>query len=65
MEAPHHWTDGCALLIEERTSASGTRWEQRSYLDPLTGVALYVEAVPPGAGRSFTTAPHSWTQAAD
>ena len=36
---------------------------QRSYLDPVSGRALFVEAVPQGVGRSFTTAPRHWVDA--
>ena len=61
---PRHWTDGCRVLGEARTSPSGAPWFQRTYLDPLSGVALFVEAVPPGTGRSFTTAPRHWVDAA-
>jgi hypothetical protein len=32
-------------------------------LDPRTGRAPFVEAVPVGAARSFTTAPDRWTTA--
>jgi N-methylhydantoinase B len=62
--APGHWTDGCAVLEVERTSPTGHPWLLRSYLDPVSGHALFVEAVPRGAGRSFTTAPSHWTEAA-
>ena len=61
--APQHWTTGCAVLESTRTSARGIAWLQRSYLDPLSGRALYVEAVPVGAARSFTAAPSRWTGA--
>jgi N-methylhydantoinase B len=61
--APDHWTDGCPVLAEERETASGRRWLSRTYLDPLDGRALHVEAVPLGAPRSFTTAPRHWTEA--
>jgi N-methylhydantoinase B len=62
--APAHWTDGCPVLETERCSSVGAPWTQRTYLDPISGRALYSEAVPPGAPRSFTTAPDHWTQAA-
>jgi N-methylhydantoinase B len=61
--APDHWTTGCPVLEAERTSARGVPFRQRSYLDPSTGRALYVEAVPVDAPRSFTTAPARWTGA--
>ena len=60
--APDHWTDGCPVVEEARLSPTGTGWIQRSYLDPGSGRVLYVEAVPRGAGRSFTTAPFHWTR---
>jgi N-methylhydantoinase B len=63
--APAHWTDGCPVLEIERRSSVGTPWCQRTYLDPLTGRALHTEAVPPRAPRSFTTAPHHWTNACE
>jgi N-methylhydantoinase B len=59
--APAHWTDGCPTLDEERRTARGTGWLQRTYLDPVSGRSLAVEAVPLGWGRSFTAAPVHWT----
>jgi N-methylhydantoinase B len=61
--APDHWTSGCPVLEARRTSARGIEWEQRSYLDPRSGRALYVEAVPVGATRSFSSSPRRWTDA--
>lgn len=61
--APTHWTDGCPVLERTRTSARGVAWVQRSYLDPHSGRALFVEAVPEGTGRSFTAAPTRWAGA--
>jgi N-methylhydantoinase B len=61
--APMHWTAGCPVLEADRTSARGIAWRQRSYLDPMSGRALYVEAVPVDAPRSFTTAPTRWADA--
>lgn len=61
--APAHWTSGCPVLETTRTSARGVEWSQRSYLDPSTGRALYVEAVPVGVARSFTAAPARWVGA--
>lgn len=58
--APPHWTDGCPVL-EERLSGEGPGVVVRSYLDPLTGRALYVEAVPAGEPRSFELSPNRWT----
>jgi N-methylhydantoinase B len=61
--APRHWTDGCPVL-EEPFAPSEGRVTVRSYLDPATGRALYVEAVPNGEPRSFATLPDRWTAAA-
>jgi N-methylhydantoinase B len=58
--APAHWTDGCPTIEEERRTARWTGWLQRTYLDPLTGRSLAVEAVPLGWGRAFTSAPAHW-----
>jgi N-methylhydantoinase B len=54
--APGHWTDGCPTLEEPLAG----RTIRRTYLDPITGAALAVEAVPDTGGRSFTTAPAWW-----
>jgi N-methylhydantoinase B len=54
--APGHWTDGCPVLEERRTTVAATIVE-RAYLDPRTGRFLYVEAVPEGIGRSFAVSP--------
>jgi len=59
--APDQWADGCAVLEEARTSATGASWTRRTYLDPRSGRALFVEAVPQGVGRSFSTSPERWT----
>jgi len=61
--APAQWSDGCAVLEQARTSPTGAVWTRRSYLDPVSGRALYVEAVPEGVGRSFSTAPRRWVEA--
>jgi len=58
--APNHWTDGCPVLEELRTSPTGTQWVARAYLDPVSGEALHVEPVPPGWPRSFETMPRRW-----
>jgi N-methylhydantoinase B len=57
--APDHWTDGCPMLEERRG-----RLSIRSYLDPLTGRCLLVEALPVGEARTVTSAPRRWTDAA-
>jgi N-methylhydantoinase B len=60
--APDHWTDGCPVLVETRADL-GPEVNIRSYLDPATGHALFVEAVPAGAPRSFEVAPRRWQDA--
>jgi N-methylhydantoinase B len=60
--APDHWTDGCPVLVETRAEF-GPEVSIRSYLDPATGHALFVEAVPAGAPRSFEVAPKRWQEA--
>ena len=57
--SPDHWTDGCPM-VEER----GERLLIRSYLDPLTGGLLLVEALPAGEARAIDTRPARWTRAA-
>jgi N-methylhydantoinase B len=61
--APDHWTDGCPVLVEPMPGDGPPR-EIRSYLDPLTGRALYVEAAPAGEPRTFAMNPKGWTDAA-
>jgi N-methylhydantoinase B len=60
--APDHWTDGCPVLVETRSDL-GPEVHIRSYLDPVTGYALFVEAVPAGAPRSFDVTPTRWLEA--
>ena len=60
--APDHWTDGCPVLVETRSDL-GPAVHIRSYLDPVSGHALFVEAVPAGAPRSFEIAPTRWLEA--
>jgi N-methylhydantoinase B len=60
--APDHWTDGCPVLVETRSDL-GPEVHIRSYLDPATGYALFVEAVPAGSPRSFEIAPRRWVDA--
>jgi N-methylhydantoinase B len=57
--SPDHWTDGCPILEEQRD-----RLLIRSYLDPLSGRSLLVEALPVGETRAVDTRPTRWTQAA-
>jgi N-methylhydantoinase B len=56
--APDHWTDGCPMLEDRRG-----RLLIRSYLDPLTGRCLLVEALPAGESRTVTTLPKRWLEA--
>ena len=50
------------MLVETRSDL-GPEVHIRSYLDPATGYALFVEAVPAGAPRSFDVAPKRWLEA--
>jgi len=59
--APDHWTDGCRVL-EEPCDREGPPVVIRSYLDPVSGRSLYVEAVPAGEPRSFRSSPRRWTR---
>jgi N-methylhydantoinase B len=61
-QAPDHWTDGCPVLVERRW-AEGPPVVSRSYLDPGTGRALFVEVALDGAPRSFEISPTRWTTA--
>jgi N-methylhydantoinase B len=58
--APDHWTDGCPMLEERRG-----RLLIRSYLDPLTGRCLLVEALPVGEARTVTSVPKRWLEASN
>jgi N-methylhydantoinase B len=60
--APDHWTDGCPVL-EEFVPGDGPPVVVRSYLDPISGRLLHVEAVPHGVGRAFDVLPERWTAA--
>jgi N-methylhydantoinase B len=60
--APHHWTDGCPVLIEPQWSdAGGPPVEFRTYLDPGTGRSLHVEVALADVPRSFEVSPTRWT----
>jgi len=61
--SPEHWTDGCAVLIEQRPEG-GPEVLVRSYLDPKTGAILYAEASPAGEARGFECSPAHWTHPA-
>lgn len=62
--APDHWTQGCACLVEQLwPEGTGPDVIYRSWLDPLTGRALHVEAVVGGDEDSFLVAPRRWTEA--
>lgn len=56
--APHHWTDGCPVV--ESRPGPGPGIVTRTYLDPSTGAALMVEAVPHGSGRASEVRPGHW-----
>ncbi|MER7274733.1 hydantoinase B/oxoprolinase family protein [Dactylosporangium sp. NPDC000244] len=58
--APDVWTDGCPVLEQPLGGAV----VERSYLDPVTGRLLLVEAVPAGAACSVVSSPRRWTEAA-
>ena len=58
-EAPHHWTDGCPVLVEE----CGPDAESHAYLDPLTGRSLLVDVLPRGKERAISMRPRRWTEA--
>ena len=63
--APDDWTLGCACLIEQRwPDGTGPDVTFRSWLDPLTGRTLHVEAVVGGDTGGFHVAPRRWTEAA-
>lgn len=57
-EAPHHWTDGCPVLIEK----CGPDAESHAYLDPQTGRSLLVDVVPRGKERAISMYPRRWTE---
>lgn len=59
--APDHWTDGCPVLEEVSHADGGLGVARRAYLDPVTGHVLFVDAVPVGEPRAFTTTPRRWT----
>jgi N-methylhydantoinase B len=61
--SPAHFTDGCPVLEERRSFASGPSVVTRAYLDPGSGHILVVDVVPDGEPRAFTTAPRRWTDA--
>ena len=56
--SPHHWTDGCPVV--ESRPGPGPGIVTRTYLDPSTGAALLVEAVPRGAPRASEVRPGHW-----
>jgi N-methylhydantoinase B len=59
--APDHWTDGCPVLREDLWSDGGPPVTIRTYLDPVSGRALHVEAVVADAPRAFAVTPTRWT----
>jgi N-methylhydantoinase B len=58
--SPDHWSDGCPVLIERRWR-DGPPVVFRSYLDPRTGRALYVEVALENSPRTFEMSPRRWT----
>jgi N-methylhydantoinase B len=61
--APDHWTDGCPRIEERTPTPMRSHLVVRTYLDPRSGRALHVEAVPEGAGRAFDVLPRHWLEA--
>ncbi len=57
--APHHWSDGCPVLIEPRPEG-GPAVVTRSYLDPVSGAILYAEVALAGEERGFEMRPAHW-----
>jgi N-methylhydantoinase B len=62
--SPAHFTDGCPVLEDRRSFASGPAVVTRAYLDPSSGHVLVVDVVPEDEPRAFATAPRRWTDAA-
>jgi N-methylhydantoinase B len=62
--APDHWTMGCPCLIESRWGENEPNVKYRSWLDPVSGRALHVEAVVDDESESFFVLPRRWTGAA-
>ena len=63
--APDHWTTGCPCLVERRwPEGAGPNVNYRTWLDPLTGRSLHVEAVLDEEPDAFLVLPRRWTQAA-
>ncbi len=60
--APHHWTDGCPVIVEPVTHGH-LDLVIETYLDPRTGEALAVDVRPVSAERTFTSAPARWATA--
>jgi N-methylhydantoinase B len=57
--APHPWTDGCAVRREPYAEGVTLTW----YLDPATGTALFVEAVPDDEdGPTVAVRPRHWLE---
>lgn len=61
--APDHWTQGCPILVERRWTDGEPDVEYRTWLDPVTGIALHVEASLAGEERGFHVEPFRWTRA--
>jgi N-methylhydantoinase B len=60
--APHHWSDGCPVLVEPRAEG-GPPVVTRSYLDPTTGAILYAEVALADAPQGFEMRPDHWAGA--
>ena len=52
------------LRIRVLDELRGQRLLVRSYLDPLTGRILFVDALPRGEKRTIDTKPNRWVRAA-
>jgi len=61
--APDHWTEGCAVLDEQRWGDRGPDVIYRSWLDPESGRALHVEVLLGDEKSGFLVAPTRWTEA--
>jgi N-methylhydantoinase B len=64
--APDHWTAGCPCLLERRwPEGTGPNVIYRTWLDPLTGRSLHVEAVLDEEPDAFLVLPRRWTDTAN
>jgi N-methylhydantoinase B len=58
--APNHWTDGCPTVTTTRPSGYGSELLVESYLDPISGRALFVDVRFDDQPRSFESLPQRW-----